>query len=226
MKGEGYLGFRHPKAGLCSRQDTQKKTVLEHQTRRDRSYLYNLRKGDKHLQVCKWISEENHSSPSSTRRSSRSIESEDLKFVREFLRDLPKLPSHYCRHDTKKEYLEDNFVTYADLYKNYNTDLVYDSIRPGNKKNDPTVTDLRALFYRNGELHYKLKFDEEFLSIPRPPRHKPRAIDDFPNLFKSRLFICEKKIQAFAGIEKLSRCKLLGFLRQLAIHKILGSYNV
>ncbi|KAF2903699.1 hypothetical protein ILUMI_02494 [Ignelater luminosus] len=200
MKGEGYLGFRHPKgetktiqdvarnrrkmkstctsqlckkfknrfchefketdrknifnyfwekldwkqkeiyiAGLCSRQDTQKKTVLEHQSRRDRSYLYSLRKGDKHLQVCKrmflntlgigeWYvykcvsncrSEENHSSPSSTIKSSRSIDSEDLKFVREFLRDLPKLPSHYCRHDTKNEYLEDNFVTYADLYKVY-----------------------------------------------------------------------------------------------------------
>ncbi|KAK3705423.1 hypothetical protein RRG08_034001 [Elysia crispata] len=42
-----------------------------------------------------------------------------LKALREFLDSLPKMPSHYCRKDTKKLYVEPLFKSYADLYEEY-----------------------------------------------------------------------------------------------------------
>ena len=39
--------------------------------------------------------------------------SRGLEFVGQFLERLPKMPSHYCRKDTKKLYLETGFQSYA-----------------------------------------------------------------------------------------------------------------
>lgn len=44
-----------------------------------------------------------------------------LNFLQKFLDDLNKLPSHYCRKDTKKLYLEQNFQSIMDVYTAYET---------------------------------------------------------------------------------------------------------
>ncbi len=41
------------------------------------------------------------------------------EFIRSFLQDLPKVPSHYCRSTTSKQYLEPVFQSMADLYAVY-----------------------------------------------------------------------------------------------------------
>lgn len=39
--------------------------------------------------------------------------------IRQFLNFLPKMESHYCRANTSKEYLEPNWETKSQLYKEY-----------------------------------------------------------------------------------------------------------
>nr|CAH7729980.1 unnamed protein product [Callosobruchus chinensis] len=51
------------------------------------------------------------------RFSSRTTQND--KVISTFLDKLPKIPSHYCRKDTKKMYLEQDFSSYSDLYKAY-----------------------------------------------------------------------------------------------------------
>ncbi|RXN16693.1 interferon-inducible GTPase 5-like protein [Labeo rohita] len=41
------------------------------------------------------------------------------EFIHSFLQDLPKVPSHYCRSTTSKQYLEPVFQSMADLYAVY-----------------------------------------------------------------------------------------------------------
>lgn len=44
---------------------------------------------------------------------------------------------------------------------------MYKSIRPGSKKGDAKVTDIRCLKYSNdGKIHYKLSFKDEFKLLP------------------------------------------------------------
>ena len=42
-----------------------------------------------------------------------------LTFDREFLTHLPKMPSHCCRKDTQKMYVEPVFQSFADIYREY-----------------------------------------------------------------------------------------------------------
>lgn len=61
------------------------------------------------------------------------------------------------------EYLKyDFFLNYSDKQL-----LRFASIRPGKKKYDPTVSDLRSLIYLpNGHVMYKVNFDEEYVDLP------------------------------------------------------------
>lgn len=48
---------------------------------------------------------------------------EQRKFLETWLDNLPKLPSHYARRDTNKQYIEDSFIkSKSELYKRYTTD--------------------------------------------------------------------------------------------------------
>ncbi|KAK9870199.1 uncharacterized protein LOC115884776 isoform X2 [Sitophilus oryzae] len=57
------------------------------------------------------------SSSTSNRRNPEKIE--DHKHVEKFLGDLPKMPSHYCRAKTSREYLEPIFSNMTQLYHAY-----------------------------------------------------------------------------------------------------------
>lgn len=39
--------------------------------------------------------------------------------LREFLNNIPKMPSHYCRKDTNKLYLEPHFCSYSEFHREY-----------------------------------------------------------------------------------------------------------
>lgn len=57
------------------------------------------------------------STSTSNRRNPKKIE--DHKYIEKFLADLPKMPSHYCRAKTSREYLEPVFTNMTQLYKTY-----------------------------------------------------------------------------------------------------------
>ncbi len=78
-------------------------------------FLNTLALGDK--QVRGWIL--NTASVAQERLRSKYIKGGDSSFAQKFLEEIPKLPSHYCRKDTKKLYLEPIFRTKAKLYEVY-----------------------------------------------------------------------------------------------------------
>nr|CAI5858395.1 unnamed protein product [Callosobruchus analis] len=69
----------------------------------------------------------------------------------------------------------------------------YNSISPGRKPNEPTVTDIRALSYNvEGYIDYKLNFDEDWKQLPS--RHKAsNEVPIYPPLNKSKLPIKKSK---------------------------------
>lgn len=113
------------------------------ETHKSNTFIYYLKIDGKPLRVCKkmflnticvgefsvrsWCNGEvNGMVPSSTEVNNRRRTSQESKLCqrRKFLENwfdkLPKIPSHYARADTKKEYIEDNTVkTKSQLYKRY-----------------------------------------------------------------------------------------------------------
>lgn len=116
----------------------------------------------------------------------------------------------------KVTYLEHSF------FKNYTKPMMFKSIRPGMKKGDAKVTDIRCLKYSDDGNIYKLNFKDQYQLLPaceeKPKqaqgasrksirkRHDPEpssscSIDkvkafreaDFPSLYDSRLKITEAK---------------------------------
>lgn len=86
-------------------------------------YLSTLALGE--WSVRNWVSgSENGMTESSENRVSKrkkrlDIHLESTQFLRQFLDNLNKLPSHYCRKDTGKLYLEQIFQSYAQLHRVY-----------------------------------------------------------------------------------------------------------
>ncbi|CAG9763604.1 unnamed protein product [Ceutorhynchus assimilis] len=105
-----------------------------------------------------------------------------------------------------------------DFFKNYNKDLVYESIRPGRKPDDPTVTNIRALKYERGEIHYKLDFNENFLPLPQRPKRSIKKIDEFPRLFTGKLPITKQKFTHLQQIKTKLNSNFWSFYDNL-LHK-------
>lgn len=59
------------------------------------------------------------------------------------------------------KYIDFNF------FNSYDEIKYFLSIRPGLKKGEPCVTDLRALRYSSQGIEYKLNFDHEWSSLPK-----------------------------------------------------------
>jgi len=124
-------------ANLAEAHDVKRRTAED--TRRQCSITYYLRKDRERLQVCRemflstlclgewsvrnWVT--NNIDGIQTTNKDRHIlttsrQSEALEMresVRKFLSNLPKLPSHYCRASTSKEYLEPQFQSVAEVYR-------------------------------------------------------------------------------------------------------------
>ena len=83
-------------------------------------------------------------------------------------------PAHYVSRmeaaRNKKKGAHPYIINHLDhsFFKNFEG-LPYNfaSIRPGNKTGDPTVTDIRALLYREREVSYKINHRDEWQLLPQ-----------------------------------------------------------
>ncbi|VEN44991.1 unnamed protein product [Callosobruchus maculatus] len=80
-------------------------------------------------------------------------------------------PSNYVDiiRQARKRLKQPYKVKYVDFdfFKCYDEIKYISSIRPGLKKGDPCVTDLRALRYSADGISYKLNFDHEWITLPK-----------------------------------------------------------
>lgn len=76
---------------------------------------------------------------------------------------------------------------YHDFFKKYSDLKFVSSIRPGVKKGDPVVTDIKCILYDPvGSLKIKLNFSDGYSDLPRPVRNPSTDMAIEP-LYKSRL---------------------------------------
>lgn len=97
------------------------------------------------------------------------------------------------------EYLQHTF------FKDYTNPSVYQSIRPGNKTGDPTVTNIRALRYEpDGTIYYKTDFAAQYAPLPRPRRSKlpTEGLVVCPPLYTETVPI---KSEKFVHLQELKR---------------------
>ncbi|CAG9772937.1 unnamed protein product [Ceutorhynchus assimilis] len=73
-----------------------------------------------------------------------------------------------------------------------NEHLRYSSIRPGRLKDDPTVTDIKALKYENGKIEVKINYDTEWQELPARPKEIP-IIEKYPRMLNQRCKIPDNK---------------------------------
>lgn len=70
----------------------------------------------------------------------------------------------------------------------------YSSIRPERFKDEPTVTDIKAISYsEDGTLRVKLSFDDDWQILPVRPKLIPVPVDNYPKLHNSRLKLTASK---------------------------------
>lgn len=77
-------------------------------------------------------------------------------------------------------------------FKDYTSVKYYTSIRPGQSKGDPTVTDIRCLKYTpDSTIQFKINYGDQWANLP----NKNRKIIDFDvkNLYKEEIKIKEEK---------------------------------
>nr|CAH7727345.1 unnamed protein product [Callosobruchus chinensis] len=80
-----------------------------------------------------------------------------------------------------------------DFFRNYNCSFVYNSIRPGKRTVDPTVTEIRALRYEQGIISYKLDFDQDFVPLPHRPK-KSRSDRYISTAISKQIINLKKKV--------------------------------
>lgn len=60
-----------------------------------------------------------------------------------------------------------------DFFKKYSDIKYFSSIRPGPKKGDPCVNNIRALKYSKNGIQYKIKFDDDWADLPQRKKNMP-----------------------------------------------------
>ncbi|KAK6186042.1 hypothetical protein SNE40_008154 [Patella caerulea] len=128
--------------GLVESGEVKERTT-EGASRRQSSFKYYLKYNNQRYQVCKsmflstlclgektvyqWKADCNEYGipakfpDNAISKPARSTPKPKGDTARDFLNDIPKLPSHYCRSTSTKLYLEPTFSTRADIYKVYRT---------------------------------------------------------------------------------------------------------
>lgn len=109
------------------------------------------------------------------------------------------LPSQYTNiARTARTYpmpYDSRTVDYS-FFTDFSINLIYKTIRPGKKTNDPTVTDLRVLVYKpDGTIWYKLNFDDPLEILPQRPQKNTndQPMSKFPKLYSAKLPISQRK---------------------------------
>lgn len=95
-------------------------------------------------------------------------------------------------------------VTYLtfDFFKTFSNLSYYNSIRPGFKKGDPVVTDIRSLKYNpTGSIEYKINYDEDWQLLPRRKSNNVNLSHNLPCLYKEALKIDKKKFENLQSLK-------------------------
>lgn len=125
-------------------------------------------------------------------------------------------PSNYVQiiEQAKKCSKEPYKVKYIDhtFFKSFDDIKYYPSIRPGLKKGDPCVTDLRALKYSAEGIEYKLKHDDEWIFLPKRVNWK---IGDVKNLYDAPLLIKGDKYDQLQSLKPVIHKDYHGFYDSL-----------
>nr|CAH7740939.1 unnamed protein product [Callosobruchus chinensis] len=210
MRGKTYTGFRRPKQQKRTFQDVERNERILGPTCSS--------------EVCKKSSKRRcHEITEASRREifkafwndldweQRKVYVSNLVSKREKMRAKKKLrnkkieiPNDYHRlteASRQKPFPYEVISPNFDFFRNYNCSFVYNSIRPGKRTVDPTVTEIRALRYEQGIISYKLDFDQDFVPLPHRPKKNPDLIDTFPQLFQNKLSISKKKFDHLQDIK-------------------------
>jgi hypothetical protein len=119
------------------------------------------------------------------------------KIERKCRRQEIYLPSTYitlCAKARQKPAPFQVLYCHHDYFLNYSKMKFYSSIRPGIKKGDPVVVDLRALKYNpEGTISYKLLHSGTWDEMKHRTRSPAKAVLSVPKLFPRRLSITAKK---------------------------------
>lgn len=132
---------------LVDKHDVAQRTTSRQDSRRKYSYVYHLKVNGERLMVCKemflstlglnekmvynWILSDTPEQRTGIPKKQSAVVSpqpskareprhkDTDKNAREYLESLPKVPSHYCRADSKKHYIEPVFGSIAQLHDEY-----------------------------------------------------------------------------------------------------------
>lgn len=121
-------------SSLVDKKPTNRKTTGRADTRRGSTKVYYLKLNDQKYRVCLktflgtlgikewtvryWLGEKPNKETTMNRREDIALPT--LKeLVQTFLRDMPKMPSHYCRKESTKLYLEPIIQSKRELYRIY-----------------------------------------------------------------------------------------------------------
>ena len=103
---------------------TKRKTLKDKESRKKYSYTYFLIKGSDKMRVCKdfylhtldisqrrieWAhlkAEKEKHEDKRGKRITYQVADEEIEIIKEHINSFPRIPSHYCRKSSKKEYLE------------------------------------------------------------------------------------------------------------------------
>lgn len=123
-------------------------------SRRNDTLVYSLKKGKEKVRVCKkmflstlgvkeWTVRECSKKQfgihiadgdNSFNKRARNVSKEKKALLQQFLDELPKMPSHYCRSSTSKLYLEPTFQSKLELYREYSRYCEVNDQRPFTEK--------------------------------------------------------------------------------------------
>lgn len=107
-----------------------------------------------------------------------------------------KLPSDYVtitRESRKNPSLYEAVSCSYNFFRDYNVNLRYLSIRPGRKKHDPVVLDIKAILYKpSGVINVKLDFNKDWIELPVRPKKIEHPIN-YPLMFIERCKISKSK---------------------------------
>lgn len=104
------------------------------------------------------------------------------------------LPTDYinvCKDARNKNPYRVKYLNYS-CFSDYSSLKYYTSIRPGNKKGDPTVTDVRCLKYNpDSTIQYKINYDDQWIILPNKNRKEHNYT--IKNLYNEPIKIKEDK---------------------------------
>lgn len=174
-----------------------------HPSRRTNTLQYTLKVGGEIVPVCKkmfcgtlslgewsvanWVKGEKSNNeigmPKKNQPAKRlkAINTTKVQHISNFLTALPKMPSHYCRQSTAKDYVDINYTTWAEVYYDFEKYLKDQSIPDGEK---PTYKCFLDIIHKNNLSIYRPKKDQCDLCYAYKNKNLPE--EDYNNHITAR----------------------------------------